>query len=247
MRGRYASKRRARSFSSRFRPRFGPALHVPKKTARWEWGNFRIFANLVSPSPGPNQTGILYSIIAQQSNMFDQTTNPGQSLTKAARALEVGGVVYTHQLLPIHQQIPQTVIGVPNILHEGIWLSDILDSSGLPISTAFNWATTTPTAIATVAQNDEKRFPLRIHQRFATYFSDVATFNTSVTATQGTTPYALSAHSSKRSGSLRLRLTLEDNQALIFANILQSGPNYPNLTAGADVVLTGSIYYRLRF
>jgi len=242
---RRTARRTGRSSNFRRRPR----THEPKRSGLWQRGQFALAPiNTVS---SPIDTGFTALILAQIYRNLDDTSAVGESHSNQVKYLEIGGIVFDWQIIPGMSR-GTTAFFDSNVdaFAQIVIASDRLDADGNPAAPGANWFTnTTPVGVAsaTETQDEDHRFPTRVHYRHAVAVS----FNEAIGASAGGTGTAYPAEShvirTQGSKSLRLRLRLDDEHALVAYTHLATDGQFPSegFQIFTKTMLVGSIYYRL--
>lgn len=239
--------RRTRSLSFRRRPR----VHEPKKSGHWQRANFALAP--INSVDGPNQQEFTTLILAQIfRNLADGATAAGENFTNQVKYLEIGGMVFDWQFMPTMQR-GTTLFG--ENLHafaQVIIFSDRIDSDGNPAAPDANWFNnTTPVGVATAVegQDEDHKYPTRVHYRHAVGLDfDETVFSAGANGGDGTTA-AVHQIRTQGSKSLKLRLRLDDEHALCVCFHLATDNQYPTTSISIDckMMFVGSLYYRVVF
>lgn len=239
-RGRFGSRRR-----------FGPRLRAAKEPQRWEVGQF-FFGNIINiTDAGTNPSTIVTSLAQISGHLGVSTQEQGRVLDNAARALEIGGVVFRYEILSSFNSpsaIRDDTSELNNRLNWRVLLvSDRLDATGSPISIP-NWFNVTNPVIAagsTAAEDIDNEYPTRIHWQ---NFHGTSWSNREGNGTGAIGPTTFHTDNRRGGANLRLRLRLDDEHGLFFhfAQAHTNSDNGENSFVG-QLLLTGTIYYRWRF
>jgi len=246
----YRNRPFKRSFSRGGSSRFRSRLHTPVRTQRWSRGQFALQPELSVDSP--LDAGLTVIPLAQITNHLFGGSNTAAQFggNQIVRNLEIGGIVFDVQFI----FKPESDIANSNnydAYAQCIIYSDRLDNVGNPTALSTNWMTNTlPVTLssAAVAEDADDEFPTRVHYRRAVAFNQ-AVFQRVVTSGDSSWPTNPVAVRTQWSKSLRLRLRLNDEQALCVAFSLTAGDSYPTLAPEALIarmMFVGSIYYRVR-
>lgn len=244
---RRSSSSRARSFKPRSRFTRN-RTHQPRKTGHWQRANLFIDSeNIVTEEAAPTLT---VSVLAQIiDHLATTTTAAGDVYNNQVKFLEIGGIVFDWQMMltDLVVDFPTTQTSIWRINNQVLLVSDRLDETGIPVALNSNWFSSTtpvPLAASTQDQDEDQRFPTRVHWRHArtiaggySQFPDVA----------GDFQPSQSVVSLQGSANLRLRLALDDEHCLAFhwtSLIAQGSP--PVTAAAINLSVNGSIYYRVR-
>lgn len=244
---------RGRSFNSssrfsRFKSR--NRTHQPKRTGHWQRANLRLDAENVVSEEGVNFNTVL--VIAQIDNhLGDDLTEAGRLETNTVKFLEIGGIVFDWQMVLTDQTLDFTTpptTDVWRVENQIILASDRLDEEGNPVAILSNWFTSTtpiPVAASTQQQDEDQRFPTRVHWRHARTIAGGYGPFPDIT---GNYQPSQSVVSLQGSANLRLRLALDDEHALTFHWTSVIAQNASTLSAAAvNLTVNGSMYYRVRY
>lgn len=241
------SRRRfgSRSFRS-FRPSFRRApTHQPKRTGLYNRAN--IAFTPIAEIDGPLQSINTVLVLAQIFNRWSEEGAGIRGIANAPRFLDIGGVVLNYQVRrqPVYSA---TAFATEQYLAWQLLLcSDRIDSDGAPAAIDTNWFTNTPPVNITTAteqQDEEQRFPTRIHYRTGGLFDQSLFASPQLAAepTQYTTAVGLAQ--GRINKKLRLRLDDEHCFTLHFHLGTNNQWSAENGSAIVTAVVTGTMYYR---
>jgi len=233
---------------SRFRSRgrFGsrprrPSLNWQKsqKPKRWLVGNFNL-QHIYTLNAGSAEQEYVASFVASPAFFTDGLTASARVLNENIRRLEIGGIVWTAFFDRISADIATVPPFVPDWLLQMVWTINDLDNNGAPIGVDFPWGTNTaPVSTGGSALTENIDEPVRILDRTA----DRSWFYSSTLPAGHFTSSQF--QQSRRQRSLRLKVPLRQNQALVFTSHIT---NFNQLVSDDSVdfrcLAVGTIYYR---
>jgi len=245
----YGNRRFKRSYSRAGSSRFRSRLRTPTRNQRWSRAQFALEPELSVDSP--LDAGLTVVPLAQIANhlLGGTTTSSRLSSNQLMRHLEIGGIVFDLQFLVKPES---NVVESPDwaACAQCILYSDRLDDASNPVALSTNWFTNTlPITLssATEAQDEDDIFPTRVHFRRACALS--SSFWIPSTSSPGGLAQNPVAVRTQWSQSIRLRLRLDDAQALCVAFALTAFADYPTLAnpeLRVKMLFVGSLYYRVR-
>lgn len=242
------ARRTGRNLSFRRRPR----VHEPRKSGHWQRGQFALFP--VNTVDGPTQAEFTTLILAQIfRNLGDSGLASDVSYTNQVKYLEIGGIVFDWGMLPFSSRgttafFQEELSAVAQL----VIFSDRVGTDGNPAAPDANWFTnTTPVGVstATEGQDEDQKFPTRVHYRHAvpiTFGESTYSNGSNSGAGAFSAPARIRTQGSK---SLRLRLRLDDEHCLCAALHLATDNTFPSegMQIIVKMMLVGSIYYRVVF
>lgn len=234
-------KRRSVSSRSRFSRN---RTHEPRKSGHWQRCNMFLQSENVV-----DQEATHFNTVLVLGEILGHLGRSQETDTQQIRFLEIGGVVFDWQM-----QLTDTSFDYTSPPTQDYWrisnqlllCSDRLDVDGNPCAIDVNWfSSTTPIPLATAAevQDEDQRFPTRVHWRHARNINGGYAQFPDVT---GDYSPVQSVVSLQGSANLRLRLRLDDEHALVFhwSSIIAEGGS--TLSAAAIMAtIAGSMYYRV--
>lgn len=239
-------RRSTRARSSNFRRR--PRTHEPKRSGHWQRGNIALFPELTVDTSADAQITTL--ILAQIfRNLGGDSDVQGKSYGNQVKFLEIGGIVFDWRMIFTSSRGSTAAFDNENVVGQILLVSDRLDADGNPAAVTSNWFTnTTPTGVAegTETQDEDHKFPTRVHYRAAR----AADFNDLVLSPAGDhLPANRSTFSAQGSKSLRLRTRYDDEHCLSLVLHLATDNTFPseNVQVTMKTMFVGSLYYRVVF
>lgn len=225
--------------------------HQPKRTGHWQRANLALeFENIVFfDDTAPINTVIVVAQI--EDHLGDTAFAAGRLENNKAKFLEIGGIVFDWQMMisdVVYDFTSPPVFDQVAMNNQLLLVSDRMNEFGSPTSVTTDWFSNTtpiPLASATDFEDEDQRFPTRVHWRHARVlpvgygqFPDVTGNNTpsqSVVHAQG-------------SANLRLRLALDDEHLLAFhwtSSFVGSSSVVQAMATRVHV--QGSLYWRVRY
>lgn len=233
------------------RRRFGPVLRIPKEPQRWEVGHF-FFGNIINITDGATPSATIVTSLAQILGHIGRSDDEqGRMISNMTRYLEIGGVVFRYEIVGNAQDssgpnIPTSNSELSNRVNWRVLLvSDRLDTVGAPLSIP-NWFNVTTPVIAaqsTSSEDIENEYPTRIHWQG---FHGTSWTNREGNGTGAVGPSTFHVDNRRGGANLRLRLRLPDEHGLFF-HFAQSSNGESDATFVGQLLLTGTIYYRVKF
>jgi len=218
------------------------------RTQRWQRAQFALEPELFVNAPLDGALTVI-PLAQIQDHVFGGTTQTNLVSGQLIRNMEIGGIVFDVQFI-VKPESDVTESPAWTAFAQCILYSDRLDEFSNPVALSTNWFTNTmPITLASAAadEDSDEKFPTRVHYRRAVALSGSfwqAPSDASNVLAQN--PPAVRTQWSK---SLRLRLRLDDQQALCVAFSLTGGADYPVIVSPDLVVkmmFCGSLYYRIR-
>jgi len=225
--------------------------HTVKKLGHWQRANFSLLFEMDLFEQ--NNPSLLVAVVTQiQNHLGDSSTAAGRLRVNEVRALEIGGIVFDWQItargLPAVE--PSGSSNLATLLSTLVLATDRLDSDGAPAALASEWFNSTtpiPVAASTEAKDEDIDYPTRVHWRTTRAQECGRTLPiNSLGPEYAATPYAVVlANGSK---NLRLRIALDDQQALVFHWASNAVALATAAIAGirSTLYINGSLYYRVR-
>lgn len=248
-------------FRSRFRSfgrrRFRPRARLAKgeTQTKWNWGNFFTEGALGSYEDpvGPGQTSNLSHILARIEGHFAIDVVGGgeeNSLNRAVRFLDIGGIVISCGILPdkFWDVSPAGMAG----FYQGFLCTQETDNDGVPLATDYDFfRSTQPTILAQSNLNTTERLdaPNRIHWRTPCTRVDWL----ASAGSEGTNQLSINRQQAvfryEWQRSMRLRLRLDSRKALTWLWFFRTAASWPGVEIVRDsyVWTAGSIFYRWVF
>jgi len=230
--------------------------HTVKKLGHWQRSNFSIISQAQHDAAA--EPFNIVNVLAQiDDHLGDDTTAAGRIASNTIRTLEIGGIVFDWQLtsitLPLSSPEPDPMARVAGVLNTLLLCTDRLDDDGNPVAIDSDWftnTTPTPVALATQQEDEDVRFPTRVHWRTTRYLETGTFLPTNSLGPEYALP-PVGVVLAQGSKNLRLRIALNDEQTLVFhwRSVIPSGFWSPDTFAGviATLLLNGSLYYRVRY
>jgi len=238
---------RRRSSRPRFRSR--TRTHEPKRSGHWQRGNIALFP-IISVNTSLD-TAITTLILAQTfRNLGGDSDAQGKSYGNQVKFLEIGGIVFDWRMIFTQSRGTTAFFDDSiNVVGQILLVSDRLDGDGNPVATSSNWFTnTTPTGIAdaTETQDEDHKYPTRVHYRAARAWDGNDRQTRPATSSDDANHSTFHAQGSK---SLRLRTRYDDEHALSVVMHLATDNTFPseNILVTMKTMFVGSLYYRVVF
>lgn len=235
-------------------------VHAPY---RWERGNF--FLTAVHTHIDPDSTISTVFPLASVNQLI--STSPGQEqwgmrLAEMTRRIEVGGIKFTvcQYLIGFANE---TLINAADLVASNLTQVDskvllcsdritITDSAGIAFPSAIEadfFNTTAPTARISTSPDLEPNYPTQIHWQNYKRLNGGYTFDVDQGAEDNRAafgPQQTSVVSSHSTGNLRLRLRIQDDQALgiWFTSRPEFSATLTDLEPEVAFTFTGTIWYR---
>lgn len=238
----FRSSGRSTFMRRRIRPRLN--WRRADKPRQWQVGNFNLRQeiNFDVGSTGPGAQEFFANQIAAPSTFLPDTSGDQRMLNTAIRRLEIGGLVWT-SMFDIRVYDTNASTNPHALVLQSLLTLNNVDSNGSANGVDFPWGSNTPPIInqpGTAVENRDE--PVRILDRWATPISSF-TFG-APTGTLRNAPFSVA----RRSRSLRLRMPIKEDQALLFTfhGTVQEGTLTGDDTISLVCSLVGTIYYRYR-
>lgn len=235
---------------SRQRMRYGPRLRMAKEPTRWEVGHF-FLGNIINITDAGTNPSTIVTSLAQIRGHLGTDSPQGRVLDNAARALEIGGVVFRYEIIAsssIPGAIPDNTSEFTNRVDWRVLLvSDRLDTVGVPLAIP-NWFNVTNPVIAagsTDVEDLDDEYPTRIHWQ---NYHGTSWSNREGNGTGALNSQTVHVDNRRGGANLRLRLRLDDQHGLFFHFAqAHSGSDGVENTFIGSLQIAGTIYYRWRF
>lgn len=240
---RFRRFRRSSSFGNR-RRRFGTStrrLHPPSK---WQWGNFRLSAEILLNSSTPTFNQM--TLMARAENLVNPSgSDAGETamrltLNRSVRAIEIGGLVWTQGIDNASNWSSSPVLS----LNQQLLVMDRIDADGAPASVLYDFAANTqPVTTSGLDTTEDADAPIRIIDRWADQLDHE--WRTGVTTTEPGFPGMVQTNRNRRMRSLRLRARILPDFGLYWfatSRLVNATPVGEDFTIRHWIV--GSIYYR---
>jgi len=200
------------------------------------------------PLASINQVLLLGQIL---NHFVDVGTGDGKSIPEGIKALDIGGLVFSYQMIPSLFITTEDALQDVYCISQLLVCSDRIDEGGNPVAIDCNWFTnTSPVNVASASevQDEDQRFPTRVHWRCAHLIDQ--TFMPITVETGGVThisqyPVAMAQGRFNK----RLRLRLDDEHCLSFHFHVATDNQFPasGRQLAVRCMISGSIYYRWVF
>lgn len=249
---RTGSRRSYRRSYRRFR---GASRRKADSQTRWQWANFKFRNGLGNAEFTPNTSSNLINVLATIDNHFAMSESPGgqgNSLNRAVRYLDIGGIVFTAGIDPVtNNDEAGDLGGTLEAMMQTLLCTGDLDPDGVFQATDYDFGLNTQPIILANSNSilaERRDAPSRIHWRCAENFN----YEIDVTGNPGITEVRAvqtPVYRARWQRSIRLRLRLDSTKALVFFNTFRTGPNWPSFEIVRSAVFwqVGSLFYRWVF